>query len=183
MMKHDSSQMVSTSFYLIFFDDKALFVFFLIFWTTVVFSSFGPQTLMYVCMYVCMYVEHIGVFLPRGDVLELREVKLQQHFTEAPQHLSESELLELMDRHGIGTSVVGGWGCCSRGKTMLKTKKFPFPPQLLLLKAWGWERRIGYCWLVILGMSWMWGLETFVERKMGWRVFLCFCWALNMHKN
>jgi len=41
----------------------------------------------------------------QGDVLELREVKLQQHFTEAPQHLSESELLELMDRHGIGTDA------------------------------------------------------------------------------
>ena len=110
-------------------------------------------------------------------MLELREVKLQQHFTEAPQHLSESELLELMDRHGIGTLVVGGWGCCSRGrsflseKTMVKTKKFPFPPQLLLLQTWGGEEED---WVLLVGflrMSWMWGLEIFGGTKDGLEFF------------
>lgn len=37
-----------------------------------------------------------------GDVLRLVEVSLKQRFTEPPLHLSESELLALMDRHGIG---------------------------------------------------------------------------------
>ena len=37
-----------------------------------------------------------------GDVLRLQNVSLQQHYTEPPQHLTESELLALMDQHGIG---------------------------------------------------------------------------------
>eukprot|EP00438_Fugacium_kawagutii_P003561 Skav202747 [mRNA] locus=scaffold1326:474310:477771:- [translate_table: standard] len=40
-----------------------------------------------------------------GDVLRLVEVSLKQRFTEQPLHLSESELLALMDRHGIGTDA------------------------------------------------------------------------------
>ena len=38
----------------------------------------------------------------QGDVLRLQNVSLQQHYTEPPQHLTESELLALMDQHGIG---------------------------------------------------------------------------------
>ena len=37
-----------------------------------------------------------------GDVLRLQDVSLKQRYTEPPLHLSESELLALMDRHGIG---------------------------------------------------------------------------------
>ncbi|CAK9069124.1 unnamed protein product [Durusdinium trenchii] len=41
----------------------------------------------------------------QGDVLRLQDVSLRQHFTEPPQHLTESELLALMDQHGIGTDA------------------------------------------------------------------------------
>lgn len=111
-------------------------------------------------------------------MLSLREVKLQQHFTEAPQHLSESELLELMDRHGIGTSVVGGWGCCSVEEASFwkkhgKNQEVP-PPTPFVENMGGGKRRIGFCWLVILGMSWMWGLEIFGGTKDGLESFPLF---------
>ncbi|CAJ1420011.1 unnamed protein product [Effrenium voratum] len=40
-----------------------------------------------------------------GETLALQDVSLSQHFTQPPQHLTESELLALMDRHGIGTDA------------------------------------------------------------------------------
>ena len=108
-------------------------------------------------------------------MLELREVKLQQHFTEAPQHLSESELLELMDRHGIGTLVVGGWGCCSFRKNHGKNQEVPVPPPTPFVANMGMGEEEDWVLLVgFLRMSWMWGLEILVERMMGWSFFPLF---------
>lgn len=41
----------------------------------------------------------------QGDALRVLDVSLKQRYTEPPLHLSESELLALMDRHGIGTDA------------------------------------------------------------------------------
>ena len=99
-------------------------------------------------------------------MLELREVKLQQHFTEAPQHLSESELLELMDRHGIGTSVDGvvvPWK--NHGKNQEVLPPTPFVENMGMGEE-DWVLLVGF-----LGMSWMWGLEIFGGTKDGLEFF------------
>jgi DNA topoisomerase III len=40
-----------------------------------------------------------------GERTLVSDVKLTDHLTQPPPHISESELLELMDRHGIGTDA------------------------------------------------------------------------------
>jgi len=41
----------------------------------------------------------------QGETMEVRSATLTAHFTRPPGHLTESELLGLMDRHGIGTDA------------------------------------------------------------------------------
>ena len=64
----------------------------------------------YIYVYISIYVfpvticttSHSKHCLLIGDALRVLDVSLKQRYTEPPLHLSESELLALMDRHGIG---------------------------------------------------------------------------------
>lgn len=43
--------------------------------------------------------------LQKGDIVSLRDCSLNQKSTTAPGYLTESELISLMERHGIGTDA------------------------------------------------------------------------------
>ncbi len=40
-----------------------------------------------------------------GDTLQIRQVEVHQGRTMPPEHLSESDLISLMEKHGIGTDA------------------------------------------------------------------------------
>jgi len=44
-------------------------------------------------------------WIPNGSTCTVQELDLSDHFTKPPEHLSESDLLALMEKHGVGTDA------------------------------------------------------------------------------
>ncbi|EDV28672.1 uncharacterized protein TRIADDRAFT_49643 [Trichoplax adhaerens] len=81
--------------------------------------------------------------LDRGAVLEITEAKLSEHQTSPPDYLTESELITLMEKHGIGTDAsipVHINNICERNYVKITGSRRLQPTQLGIVLIHGYHK-------------------------------------------
>ena len=80
--------------------------------------------------------------LTEGESLQLQEVELHQGKTSAPDYLSESELIGLMEKHGIGTDAsisVHINNICERNYVSIQAGRKVVPTELGITLVRGYQ--------------------------------------------
>lgn len=78
-----------------------------------------------------------------GEAVKVNEVKLQEGSTEPPDYLSESELIGLMEKHGIGTDAsipVHINNICQRNYVTIANKRKLIPSTLGIVLVHGYQK-------------------------------------------
>lgn len=79
----------------------------------------------------------------KGEICEITEIKLEDHQTSPPDYLTESELITLMEKHGIGTDAsipVHINNICERNYVQVQSGRKLVPTSLGIVLVHGYQK-------------------------------------------
>lgn len=98
----------------------------------------------------------LSVAFVEGETIKVNDVKLQEGQTEPPDYLSESELIGLMEKHGIGTDAsipVHINNICQRNYVTIANKRKLIPSTLGIVLVHGYQKVSVFCFFFHLKLE------------------------------